>query len=162
YTISATLRGGGVVGWDGQVSLVPLASAGRFDLRRFPLATAWRFVQDDVAIAEPTGELGANARYQFAYRDGTTSLKVEGVEVALALVDESRAAPLALDVGGLSLGLSARLVSGPSGLAGVADNLGLTLARVAVRSAAKTPLIALERIAVEGGRVDLGARQVAV
>jgi len=260
YTISATLRGGGVVGWDGQVSLVPLASAGRLDLRRFPLATAWRFVQDDVAIAEPAGELGATVRYQFAYRDGTTSLKVEGVEVAvrglvlterttnapllaldevdvvgvsgdviarqltvpeisvkrgrvaatlardgsvnwqrlgttsaspappvarpataaetrpwrvaveklrvddvaLALVDESRAAPLALDVGGLSLGLSARLVSGPSGLAGVADNLGLTLARVAVRSEAKTPLIALERIAVEGGRVDLGARQVAV
>src|SRR5437763_1491734 len=128
YTISATLRGGGVVGWDGQVSLVPLASAGRFDLRRFPLATAWRCVHD----------------------------------VALALGDESRAAPLALDVGGLSLGLSARLVSGPSGLAGVADNLGLTLARVAVRSEAKTPLIALERIAVEGGRVDLGARQVAV
>ena len=259
YTISATLRGGGVVGWDGQVSLVPLASAGRLDLRRFPLATAWRFVQDDVAIAEPAGELGATVRYQFAYRDGTTSLKVEGGEVAvrglvlterttnapllaldevdvvgvsgdviarqltvpeisvkrgrvaatlardgsvnwqrlgttsaspappvarpataaetrpwrvaveklrvddvaLALVDESRAAPLALDVGGLSLGLSARLVSGPSGLAGVADNLGLTLARVAVRSEAKTPLIALERIAVEGGRVDLGARQVA-
>src|SRR5437763_988634 len=260
YTISATLRGGGVVGWDGQVSLVPLASAGRFDLRRFPLATAWRFVQDDVAIAEPTGELGANVRYQFAYRDGTTSLKVEGVEVAVrglvlterttnapllaldevdvvgvsgdviarqltvpeisvkrgrvaatlardgsvnwqrlgttsaspappaarpataaetrpwrvavenlrvddvapAPVDESRAAPPALDVRGLGPGRTAPLVSGPSGLAGVADNLGLTLARVAVRSEARTPLIALERIAVEGGRVDLGARQVAV
>src|SRR5207248_8700503 len=51
-----------------------------------------------------------------------------------------------------------------SGLAGVADNLGLALARVAVRegAAAKTPLVALERIAVEGGRVDLGARQVTV
>src|SRR5207245_3552826 len=90
--------------------------------------------------------------------------KLRVADVALALVDESRAAPLALDVGGLSLGLSARLVSGPSGLAGVADNLGLTLARVAVRSEAKTktPMVALERIALEGGRVDLGARQVAV
>ena len=259
YTISATLRGGGVVGWDGQVSLVPLASAGRFDLRRFPLATAWRFVQDDVAVAEPAGELAANLSYQFGYRDGATSLKVQGVEiavtglvlaeraskapllaldrvnvisasgdviareltvpeisvsrgrvaatlardgtvnwqrlvttpasaappaaspatvaetrpwrlaveklrvddVALSFVDDSRSAPLALDVGGLSLGLSARLESGPAGVAGVADNLGLTLARVAVRSATKTPLVALERIAVEGGRVDLGARQVA-
>ena len=260
YTISATLTGGGVVSWDGQVSLVPLASTGRLDLRRFPLATAWRFVQDDVAIAEPAGELDANVRYQFGYRDGATSLKVQGVELALtglvlaeraskapllaldkvnvvaawgdviareltvpeisvsrgrvaatlardgtvnwqrlvttpprpappvappatvaeerpwrlaiekvrvddlalSFVDESRAAPLALDVAGLSLRLGARPESGPSGLAGVADNLGLTLARVAVRSTDKTPLIALERIAVEGGRADLGARQVAV
>src|SRR2546430_8267152 len=46
YTVSATLRGGGVLSWDGQVSLVPVASTGRLDLRGFPLATAWRFVQD--------------------------------------------------------------------------------------------------------------------
>jgi hypothetical protein len=88
--------------------------------------------------------------------------KVHVDDVALAFVDESRAAPLAIDVAGLSLGLAARLESGPSGLAGVADNLGVTLARVAVRSTDKTPLVALERIAVEGGRVDLGARQVAL
>src|SRR5882762_5298931 len=259
YAVSATLEGGGVVSWDGQVSLVPVASTGRLGLRGFPLATAWRFVQENIAVAEPTGQLDANLRYQFAYRDGATSLTVEGVEaavtgltlkeraskapllaldrmdviaargdviareltvpevsvsrgrvaatlardgtvnwqrlvttpagaappvaspaavaetppwrlaveklqvdeVALSFVDESRAAPLALDVGDLSLGLSARLESGPSGLAGVADNLGLTLARVALRSAEKTPLVALERIAVEGGRVDLGARRVA-
>ncbi len=262
YTISATLTGGGVVSWDGHVSLLPLASSGRLDLRGFPLATAWRFVQETVAIAEPNGQLDANLRYHFGYRDGTTSLKVEGVEVgltglilkergnnapllaldkldviaawgdvvareltvpeisvrtgrvsaalaqdgtvnwqrlvtpsasatspvpppgavaettrpwklavekvrvddiALSVVDESRAAPLALDVAGLSLGLSARLESTPSGLAGVADNLDLTLRRVAVRegAAAKTPLVALERIAIESGRVDLGARQIA-
>ena len=264
YAISATLTGGGVVSWDGEVSLVPVASIGRFDLRGFPLATAWRFVQDEIAIAEPKGALDANVRYQFGYRDGATSLKVQGLEVAvtglvlaerasnaplltldevgvvgvygdvaarqltvpeiavkrgrvaatlardgtvnwqrlvtttaapqpaatqatapsataadarpwqvavekvrvddvaLSVVDESRAAPLALDVGGLNLGLSARLESGPSGLTGVADNFGLTLGRVAVRSEDKTPLVALDRIAVDGGRVDLGARQVAI
>jgi hypothetical protein len=101
YTISANLTGGGVVSWDGQVSLVPLASTGRLDLRRFPLATAWRFVQDELAIAEPAGELAANLRYQFGYRDGATSLKVEGVEVAvtnLVLTERASKAPLlALD-----------------------------------------------------------------
>jgi uncharacterized protein involved in outer membrane biogenesis len=262
YTIAATLTGGGVVGWDGQVSLVPVASTGCFDLRGFPLATAWRFVQDYVAVAEPKGAIEANLRYDFAYRDGATSLKVSDVKVgvtglilteraskapllaldevsvvgvsgdviagqltvpeiavkrgrvaatlardgtvnwqrlvttpaspaqtaapkpdapaaetrpwqvavakvrvddiALAVVDESRAAPLAVDIAGLNLGLSARLESGPSGLAGVADHLGLTLARVAVRSESKTPLVSLERIAVDGGRIDLGARQVAI
>ena len=104
YTVSATLRDGGVLSWDGQVSLVPLASTGRLDLRGFPLATAWRFVQDDVAIAEPTGELGANVRYQFAYRDGTTSLQVEGVEVAirgLVLTERTTNAPLRNEKGTL-------------------------------------------------------------
>jgi uncharacterized protein DUF748 len=271
YTISATLTGGGVVSWDGQISLVPVASAGHFDLRGFPLATAWRFVQDEIAVAEPNGALDANVRYDFAYRDGATSLRVDGVDVtatgivltersskaplltldevrvagvsgdvaaqqltvseisvkrgrvaaavardgtvnwerlvtrpagaastpptrdappaasaetrapaadtrpwqvavqkvkvddvALSVVDESHAAPLSVDVAGLNLGLSARLESGPSGVAGVADNVGLTLSRVALQSENKTPLVALERIAVDGGRVDLGARRVAI
>lgn len=267
YTISATLTGGGVVSWDGQISLVPVASTGRFDLRGLPLATAWRFVQDDLGIAEPAGELAANFRYDFGYRDGATSLKVDGVQVAvtglalaerttkapllaldsvklvgasgdvvarevtvpeiavsrgrlaaalakdgtvnwqrlvttapshassspsttassaapataaetrpwrlavqgvrvddvaLSVVDESRAAPVALDVGGVNLALSARLESGASGLTGVADNVSLALARIAVRSADRTPLITLERIGVDGGRVDLGVRQVSV
>ena len=257
YTVAATLGGGGVVSWDGQISLVPVASTGRLDFRGFPVATAWRFVQESIAVAEPTGHLDATLRYEFAYRNGATSLKVDGVDVAvtaltlkertsnapllsmdrmsvaaargdviareltvpevsvsrgrvaatlardgtvnwqrlvatsggaapppevvetrpwrlaveklrvddvaLSFVDESRAAPVAVDVGGLSLGLSARLESGASGLTGVADNLGVTLARVAVRegAATKTPVVALERIAVEGGRVDLGARRVA-
>src|SRR5215470_7505354 len=101
YAISATLTGGGVVSWDGEVSLVPVASIGRFDLRGFPLATAWRFVQDDIAIAEPKGALDANVRYQFAYRNGATSLTVQGLEVALkglVLTERASNAPLlALD-----------------------------------------------------------------
>jgi len=40
----------------------------RRDLRRFPLGHRVRFVQDDVAIAEPAGELAANLRHQFGYR----------------------------------------------------------------------------------------------
>ena len=259
YTISATLIGGGVVGWEGDVSLVPLASTGRLGLRGFPLATAWRFVQEDVALAEPAGQLDATVRYQFGYRDGATSLKVEGVEVAvtglvltqhgdkepllalekvdltagwgdlitreltvpeislsrgrlaatmardgtvnwqnlmsappasggappaasaaarpwrvsvekirveelaLSFADQSRAAPLLVDVAGLTLDLSARLESGPAGLVGTAEGVGLKLARVAMREAtAKTPVTSLEQILVEGGRIDLGGRQVAV
>src|SRR5262249_16823199 len=101
YAISATLTGGGVLSWDGKVSLVPLASTGRFDLRGLPLATAWRFVQDDVAIAEPGGQLAAKVDYQFGYRGGATSLKLQGLDVAvtgLALAERASKAPLlALD-----------------------------------------------------------------
>jgi uncharacterized protein involved in outer membrane biogenesis len=288
YAISAALIGGGVVDWDGEVSLFPLGSTGHLGLRGFPLATAWRFVQEDVALAEPAGRLDAEGRYRFGYRDGKTSLAVDGIEVtldglslgergdktpllalerlrlvggrgdltareltvpeisvsrgrlaatmardgtlnwqrlmapptaaptaasstaatvrassapaaapeaaapvhtavppatapaappwrvavesvrveqlALAFVDQSRAVPLSLDVGDLTVGLSAKLESGPEGLAGIAENIGVNLARIAVGEAggAKARVLSLDQIAVDGGRVDLGAQQVAV
>ena len=267
YTIAATLKGGGTLGWDGEISLVPVASTGRFGLRGFPLTTAWRFVQDQLALAEPAGTLDATVRYQFGYRDGATTLTVEGVEVALkdlalaqrdnkapllalekvdlvaahgdlmageltvpeltvsrgraaavlardgtvnwqklvaapppaaaalppppsrtppaaaaetrpwkvavekvrvegvalSFTDESRATPLAVDVGGLDVGLSARVETTTAGLAGVIENLAVTLSRVAAREAtSKTPVIALDQLTVDGGRIDLAARQVAI
>lgn len=272
YVISAALVGGGVVGWEGEVSLAPLGSTGRLGIRGFPLATAWRFVQDEFALAEPAGRVDADVRYQLAYREGTTSLKVEGIEVAvvglaltqrgdkaplldlerirltgghgdlisreltvpeisvsrgrlaatmardgtlnwqrlvinpppaaaapaaggasappattpvatsderpwrlavdkvrveevaLSFADQSRAAPLQVDVAGLTLDLSAQIESGPAGLAGTAEGVDLTLARVAVREAAapKAPLVSLAQISVEGGRIDLEGQQVAV
>jgi uncharacterized protein involved in outer membrane biogenesis len=268
YAIAATLTGGGVVDWEGEVSLVPLRSAGRLGLRGFPLATAWRFVQEDVALAEPAGGVDADVRYQLAYRDGATSLEAEGLDVtvaglvltrrgdktplltlekirlsegrgdltsreltipeivvsrgrlaatmekdgaldwqklmsapaaaaepatpgstpapasagadarpwrlavekvrveelALSFTDQSRAAPVGIDVADLSLDLSARLENGAAGLAGTVEGLGLKLARLAVRETptAKTPLTSLDEIALEGGHIDLGARQVAV
>jgi uncharacterized protein involved in outer membrane biogenesis len=264
YAISATLSGGGVVDWEGEVSLVPVRSTGHLGLRGFPLATAWRFVQDVVALAEPAGRLDAGVRYEFAYRQGAASLKVAELEVgvdglvltrrgdqaplltldkvrvsggqgdlitrdvtvpqvsvsrgrvaatvardgtldwqtvalerpeaattpppppapssapaaqpwrvsvekvrveevALAFADRSRAAPIELGVGGLTVDLSARLESGPAGLAGTVDGVGVTLARIALREAGQTTasLTSLDRIALEGGRIDLGARQVA-
>jgi uncharacterized protein involved in outer membrane biogenesis len=268
YAISATLTGGGTVGWEGEVSLVPLGSTGRLGIRGFPLATAWRFLQEDLALAEPAGQIDADVRYRFGYRDRAMSLEVDDVglavqglvltqrgdkapllaleriqltgghgdivarelsvpeisvsrgrlaatmardgtvnwqnlvltptpaaptagaaqvphaapaaaaappwrlaverisvdEVALSFADRSRAAPLDIDVAGVTLGLSARLESGAAGLAGTADGVGLKLARVAVREAAspKTPLLSLDEVLVEGGRVDLGGRQVVV
>jgi uncharacterized protein involved in outer membrane biogenesis len=271
YAIAATLAGGGVVAWEGEISLVPLQSTGQLELRGFPLATAWRFVQDDYALAEPAGRLDAKLGYELAYRDGTTTLRVSGVDVALAalaltergqrapmlsletvrvtgvrgdliareltvpeiavsrgrltatmardgtvnwqriavpaapatpatppapaappapatppakappdkpwrvaiekvrldqvalgVIDESRATPLAVDVGELSVGLSAKLETGPGGLAGTADDLGVRIARVAVReaAAAKGSVLSLDDIQLEGGRVDLAAQKV--
>jgi hypothetical protein len=272
YAISAMLNGGGVIDWDGEVSLVPVGSTGHLGLRGFPLVTVWRFVQDDVALAEPGGRLEAQVRYEFAYRDGTPSLKVDGVEVtladlvltargetapllalekirvagvrgditareltvpeisvsrgrvgavmarngvlnwqlvtstpavpppaaaapavmrpapssaapadarpwrvaiekvrveqiALAFTDRSRAAPLAVDVGDLTVDLSAKLETGPAGVAGMVEGVGIKLARVAVgdaTAAAKTPFMSLNEIRLEDGRVDLTARQVTV
>jgi uncharacterized protein involved in outer membrane biogenesis len=260
YAIAATLADGGGVGWEGEVSLVPLRSSGRFGINGFPLATAWRFIQEDVTLSEPGGRVDAEVRYQLAYQDGAASLKVEDVgvtvgglvltqrgdkapllaldtirlaggrgdviareltvsevtvgpgrlavtvasdgtvnwqklvvakpeeapaapaataqphpwrlavdkvrieQIALAFADHSRVTPLGVDVAGLSLALSARLEGGPAGLAGTIDGVGATLAQVAMREAAtaNTPVVALEQIALEGGRIDLAGNHVAV
>ena len=264
YTIAATVAGA-AIGWEGEVSLVPIASSGRFHLRGFPLATAWRFVQEQIALAEPAGTLDASMRYQFGYADGRTSLTVAGVDVAatglaltrrddkaslvslervavtgasgnlisreftvpeislsrgrvaamiapdgtlnwqtlvippsprgpaepaattvsggagtvppwrvavekvrvgdvaLAVIDQSRARPLAIDVASLDLGLSARLESASAGVAGVVEDIALTLGPVAMREAPeKTPLATLDQVSVKGARIDLAARHVAL
>jgi hypothetical protein len=69
YSIAATLPGRGVVRWEGEVSLNPLASSGRFEVRGFRLGTAWRFVQDNFAMAEPAGRLDADLRCRLTYQD---------------------------------------------------------------------------------------------
>ena len=72
-----------------------------------------------------------------------------------------RAAPIDIDVGGLTLDLSGGSRRTRDACRDV-DGVDLTLARVAVREAAAptTPLASLDQVAVEGGRVDLQARQV--
>ena len=79
------------------MSLVPLRSAGHLGLRGFPLATAWRFVQEQVALGEPGGRLDAAAQYQLAYRDEAMSLKFDGLDVTvtdLVLTERGEKAPL--------------------------------------------------------------------
>ena len=269
YAISATLTGGGFVDWDGEVSLVPVGSTGHLGLRGFPLATAWRFAQDRLALAKPGGHLDAEARYQFAYRDGKTSFNVDGAgmklgelvltesgektplltletirvagahgdliareltvpevtvsrgrlgaiiardgtvnwqrltatppaaataappptpsvqsstpaperpwrvavekvrleQIGLAFLDQSRATPLAVDVGDLAVDLSAKVHTDPAGVVGTVDGLGVNIGRVTVgpASGGKTPpLLSLDQVKLDGGRIDLGARSVAV
>ena len=64
--------------------------------------------------------------------------KVRAEEVALSFVDQSRAAPLAVEVAGLTVDLSARLESGPAGLAGTVEGVGVKLERVAMGEVATT------------------------
>ncbi len=266
YAIAATLVGGGVIGWDGEVALFPLGSTGRLGLRGFPLATAWRFAQDRTTLAEPSGRLDAEVRYQLTYEDGKTSLKVQDLavtvdnlvlaqradkapllvlekirlaggrgdlvsreltvpeitvsrgrlaaamardgtvnwqtlmiappvvaapvvevtpapatpasapappwrvavekvrveDVAVLVSDHSRAAPIEVDVAGVTIGLAARIESGPARLAGTVEGLDLKLGHVALREAAApdTSLVSVDQVAVEGGRVDLETRQI--
>ena len=91
YELTATLPGGGSLAWKGSVSLEPLASSGEFNMRGLQLATAWRFLRDELSIAEPRGALALAGRYDAAYDKGKGSAAVEAFQAELS---------------GLSLGLA--------------------------------------------------------
>src|SRR5215470_1865640 len=67
YAITARVPDGGSITWQGDVSLLPTASAGELEVRGLKLATAWAFVRDELRLAEPRGSVDFAMRYRVAY-----------------------------------------------------------------------------------------------
>ena len=83
YTIKADLPGGGMVGWQGEISLHPIFSEGKLSMAGFKLATAWKFVQDKLKLAEPLGEMDFSTRYRFDYQKSSPLLVLQDGNFAL-------------------------------------------------------------------------------
>jgi len=121
YTIRADLPGGGTVGWRGEISLNPIFSEGELSMAGFKLSTAWKFAQDELNLAEPSGEMDFSTRYRFDYVEGTARLKLRDGKVALtglALTEKGKNQPIlaleAIEVDGTSLDLQARELKVPN------------------------------------------------
>ncbi len=82
YSISARLPGGAMLAWRGEMSLRPIVSLGEVSLRGMRPASAWRFFQDELRLAEPAGEVDLEVRYRFAYAKGTAELTAEDLRLA--------------------------------------------------------------------------------
>jgi Domain of Unknown Function (DUF748) len=83
YTIKADLPGGGMVGWQGEISLHPIFSEGKLSMVGFKLATAWKFVQDELNLAEPAGEMDFSTRYRFDYQKSIPLLVFQDAKLSL-------------------------------------------------------------------------------
>lgn len=83
YTVKADLPGGGTVGWQGEISLHPIFSEGKLSMAGFKLATAWKFAQDELNLAEPSGEMDFSTRYRFDYQERTPLLLLQEAKFAL-------------------------------------------------------------------------------
>ena len=121
YTVRANLPGGGTVGWRGQVSLQPIFSQGQLSVSGFKLATAWKFAQDEVNLAEPAGEMDLSTHYRFDYRKHNAFLALKDSKLALkgvVLTEKGKSIPIlaleAIEVAGMSLDLHAREVMVPN------------------------------------------------
>ncbi len=115
YTIKADLPGGGTVGWQGEISLHPIYSEGKLSMAGFKLATAWKFVQDELNLAEPAGEMDFSTRYRFDYQERTPLLVLQDAKFALKgllLTEKGKNTPLlvleAIEVDDMRFDLQAR------------------------------------------------------
>jgi uncharacterized protein involved in outer membrane biogenesis len=121
YTITAKLPGGGAVGWRGEIFLNPLHSEGELSVAGFKLVTAWKFVQDKVHLASPSGEAGFSTRYQFSYEKHVPLLVLRGANLSLkklSLTERGKSTPMlalnAVEAAGLYLDLQHREITVPS------------------------------------------------
>lgn len=112
YVLHARLPGGGNLAWQGDLTLAPIATDGRITLKDGKLATLWRFVRDEVAVAEPGGSFDISLNYKLGYTAGALDLQTD--HMALSLRDVALAQSrdgavlaqlkqLALDGGSLDL-----------------------------------------------------------
>jgi hypothetical protein len=83
YAVTAMLPGGGRLGWQGDVSLVPLASHGTLAIDDFQPAEIWKFFQEDFNLAEPAGVARLRLDYRFAHAAGETELVVAPLDLVL-------------------------------------------------------------------------------
>ena len=67
YNVSARIIGGGALTWRGDLSLQPLQSEGDLELQSLKLATAWKFIRENVRLGEPDGWLTVASHYRFSY-----------------------------------------------------------------------------------------------
>ncbi|MGD9229898.1 MAG: DUF748 domain-containing protein [Desulfobacterales bacterium] len=121
YTVRANLPGGGTVGWQGQVSLQPIFSQGQLNVSGFKLATAWKFAQDEVNLAEPAGVMDFSTHYRFDYRKHNAFLVLKDSKLAfngVVLTEKSKRDPIlalkTIEVADMSFDLHAREVMVPN------------------------------------------------
>ena len=121
YTVKADLPGGGTVGWQGEISLHPVFSEGKLSMAGFKLATAWKFAQDELNLAEPAGEMDFSTRYRFDYQERTPLLVLQDAKFALKgllLTEKGKKTPLlvleAIEAGGMRFDLQDRELMVPN------------------------------------------------
>ncbi len=121
YTVKADLPGGGTVGWQGEISLRPIFSEGKLSMAGFKLATAWKFVQDELNLSEPAGEMDFSTRYRFDYQKHIALLVLQDAKFVLKgllLTEKGKNTPLlalkAIEADGMRFDLKARELTVPS------------------------------------------------
>ncbi|MCD4804949.1 MAG: DUF748 domain-containing protein, partial [Desulfobacterales bacterium] len=94
YAFTATTEEGEVVSWEGNISVNPLRSQGRFVLTGIKTRTLWKYVQDQVRFEITSGSIDLAARYDMDA--GEEALRFEVIDGEFKL-NEFRLAEKGID-----------------------------------------------------------------
>jgi hypothetical protein len=129
---------------------------------RVELANGALHVRVDESGALELGTLLASAEAPAASAGAPWTVRIEAVALAgaaLHYTDRSRSPPLAADVTRVDASLGLELKAGGEPSAKL-DGVGVTLRDVSLATSPDESPVRLERIALDGGRIDTGARTV--
>jgi hypothetical protein len=90
YSVSARFVDGGTLTWRGELSLLPAQSNGDLSLEGLKLATLWKFIRDDVRLAQPQGLLSVATHYRFSYGNGKPDLALTDLRMTASGVSVVR------------------------------------------------------------------------
>ncbi|MGA6926778.1 MAG: DUF748 domain-containing protein [Desulfosarcina sp.] len=96
HSITANLGDGGTLRCSGDISVHPVESNGSFAIENVQAATAWKFIRDAVAIAQPNGTASISADYRVSLSGVQPQAMLDQLAVAisgLSLHIEGEAAP---------------------------------------------------------------------
>lgn len=84
YAFNATLGAGAILRWEGNVSVNPLSSQGRFELTGIKLRTFWEYVQDLVKFEVNDGSIDLAGQYRADLIGESIQAELIDAEVELA------------------------------------------------------------------------------
>ena len=176
YDLYAQAGSGASLGWNGEVSLAPLASKGRFRFANLQAPKHWDYVRDRAGFDVTSGVLGFNGDYDFAAGDSGTRLTFNLQELGIDDLgirrigedaDTARFAKLTLTNCGFDLTKNAAqvekvLVSGGSVLAwrGADGVVNLTQLTVPAGEASPPASAPAETVPAESGAFVLTAPDI--
>ncbi len=128
---------------------VGIAEDGTLDWQRIPIAT-----KKTASAAPPAGAADANP-----WRVRLDAVQV--ADVGVHMTDQSRAMPLAWDIGNVAIHAKAQVELGAATTAVAVNALRIELAKITVgQPSAGTPLVALDNVTLEGDAIDTAKRDV--
>jgi hypothetical protein len=160
FKLSAKTQFGATLAWQGGISLNPMASTGRIDLRDIDLARLAPLLKDRLPLPPPAGIAAVGADYRLALAGGKLSLVLEQFGASLVGLRQ----PLAIGAAAPQLAIDRiELKDGRFDLAASQAAVGGILLQgsrieATLEGKARRPVLRLDEIALADAKLDLAQR----
>lgn len=125
YSLQATIGSGGVIGWRGDLSLQPLRSQGRLELKGFGLKAVHDYLASQFAFGLPAGTMDVGVDYLADFSGTQSVLRITDGSVAIdgLAITDPEGGPLFAFTSTRATGLVADLI-GSTASVGLVETLG--------------------------------------